>query len=470
MQRVELEYGTGHVEVELPDSAVVVRVGEAHVEPTPLADPVDATRRALADPLGSKPIRELVGPGSRVTIAFPDRVKGGTHDTAHRKVTVPLLLDELERAGVPMRNVRLVNAIGLHRKNTLDEMAQLLGRDVIRRVGPERVINHDAEDPDGMVTLAPSELGDVVEVNRCVIDSDLTILVGHASGNPYGGFSGGSKMPATGLTGWRSIRCHHTPGSISRSDFAPPTPRSHFRAQLAAIRERIEQAMPQPFFTVDAVLDGASRQLRVKAGAVTAVEQASWDLATERTEVRIPGPPADVLLIGMPRDFHYGRGMGTNPILMTQAIGASLVRARGAMGPDPVVIVTSLCDGWFNREEFPPYAAAYELLQSCDHPHDMTRHEDEFCTRSEWITAYRERFGYHPFHAFSMIYLGAIARDVARSVYVAGARSPDHARGMGLIPVPTVADALAAAIDQIGRDPRIIVIPELSQPAYHLVR
>src|SRR5690606_25882267 len=144
-----------------------------------------------------------------------------------------------------MRNVRLVNAIGLHRKNTLDEMAQLLGRDVIRRVGPERVINHDAEDPDGMVTLAPPALGDVVEVNRCVIDSDLTLLVGHESGNPYGGFSGGSKMPATGLTGWRSIRCHHTPGSISRSDFAPPTPRSHFRAQLAAIRERIEQAMPQ---------------------------------------------------------------------------------------------------------------------------------------------------------------------------------------------------------------------------------
>jgi nickel-dependent lactate racemase len=322
MRRVQLEYGTGHVDVDLPDSAVVVRAGEAHREPPPLEDPVEATRSAIESPLGSDRIRDRVRPGSRVTIAFPDRVKGGTHATAHRRVAIPLLLDELERGGVRMSDVRLVNAIGLHRKNSMDEMAELLGEQVVRRVGPERIVNHDAEDPEGMVTLEPSGHGDAVEVNRCVVESDLTILVGHAAGNPYGGFSGGSKMPATGLTGWRSIRCHHTPASMTRPDFAPPTTGSYFRSQLAAIRQRIESAMPQPFFTVDAVLDSQSRQLRVRAGAIGAVEEASWGVATERTEVRIPGPPADVLVIGMPRDFHYGAGMGTNPILMMQAIGA----------------------------------------------------------------------------------------------------------------------------------------------------
>ncbi|MEQ7128713.1 lactate racemase domain-containing protein [Actinopolymorpha sp. B11F2] len=469
MRRVQLEYGSGHVEVDLPDGAVVIRTGEPHREPWPLEDPVEATRSALENPLGSDRIRDLVRPGSRVTIAFPDRVKGGTHATAHRRVAVPLLLDELERGGVRLSDVRLVNAIGLHRKNTMDEMAELLGEHVVRRMGPERIVNHDAEDAEGMVTLERSDHGDAVEVNRCVVDSDLTILVGHASGNPYGGFSGGSKMPSTGLTGWRSIRCHHTPASMTRRDFAPPTTGSYFRSQLAAIRQRMESAMPQPFFTVDAVLDSQSRQLRVRAGAIGAVEEASWGMASERTEVRLPGPPADVLVIGMPRGFHYGAGMGTNPILMMQAIGASVIRARAALRPDPVVIATSICDGWFNSREFPPYAAAYDLLQSCRHPHEMTAHEDNFCNQPQWISAYRHQHGYHPFHAFSMIYMGSVARDLAQAVYIAGAQSPEHATGMGATPIDSVGDALADATALVGRDPRLIVIPELSKPAYHLV-
>ena len=133
-----------------------------------------------------------------MTIAFPDRVKGGAHDTAHRKVVLPLLLDELEAAGVRPEDTRLVCAIGLHRKNHRHEFEDYLGREVLDRLPADNVVNHDAEDPDGMVDLGLSDLGDPVQVNSAVVESDLTVLVGHAAGNPYGGFSGGYKMPATG--------------------------------------------------------------------------------------------------------------------------------------------------------------------------------------------------------------------------------------------------------------------------------
>ena len=36
--------------------------------------------------------------------------------------------------------------------------------------------------------------------------------------------------------------------------------------------------------------------------------------------------PADVLIMGLPRNFHYGPGMGTNPILANLAIGGQLSR------------------------------------------------------------------------------------------------------------------------------------------------
>ena len=45
--------------------------------------------------------------------------------------------------------------------------------------------------------------------------------------------------------------------------------------------------------------------------------------------------------------------MGSNPILLMQAIGASLARAKRALRPHPVVIAASVCDGWFNEHEFP---------------------------------------------------------------------------------------------------------------------
>lgn len=468
VQRVRLEYGDGHLDVELPDHAVVVRAGAAPNEPAGLADPVADTRAALRDPLGSAQLRELVGRGSRVTIAVPDRVKGGTHPTAHRKVTVPLLLDELDRAGVRPADVTVVCAIGLHRKNTRAELGDLLGEDVMGRLGPDRLVNHDAEDPDGIVELADSELGDVVQVNRRLVESDLSIMVSHAAGNPYGGFSGGYKMPATGLTTWRSIRTHHTPRSLHRPDFVPISPHSRFRDQLRSIGERMESAAPQPFFTVDAVLNARSEQVAVLAGRIPDVEQATWPTATRRVELEIPGEPARVLLVGLPRSFHYGNGMGSNPLLLMQAVAAALTRAAGALVEHPVVIAAAVCDGWFNDAEFPSYAATYAALTDCAAVTELAAEEERLCTDPEYVAAYRDRYAYHPFHAFSMAYFGGLVHERAAAVYLAGAVSPGHARGMGATPTRTVADAVVHARRHVGADPRMIVVPELSKPGYHL--
>ncbi|SDR86497.1 lactate racemase domain-containing protein [Microlunatus soli] len=468
MTTVRLEYGDGHLDAELPDDAIEIRAGQSGAEPDPLPDPVAATREAVQNPVGMPRLDQLVGPRSKITIAFPDRVKGGVHDSAHRRVAVPLLLDELERAGVSSRDVTLVCAIGLHRKNTEDEFAALLGDDTLSRLDPSQIVNHDAEDPDQMVDIGTSRHGDPVQMNRRLLDADLSIMLGHTSGNPYGGYSGGYKMPATGLTSWRSIRSHHSPGTMQRPDFVPASTDSHFRHQLQAIGRAMEAAMPRPFFTVDAVLDAASRQLKVAAGAIAEVEQATWPTAGRRTELVLDGPPADVLVVGMPRNFHYGNGMGSNPILMMQAAGSSISRAKNALRADPVIIVASVCDGWFNDDEFPATVAVYDALQTVDTAADLTRFEDEFSTRTDWVEAYRHGGAYHPFHAFSMAYMGGLAKINSRSVIIAGAQRPDLAHGMGAATAATVEEALADAGALLRTDPRVLVVPELSKPAYHL--
>src|SRR5690606_7360665 len=98
--RIELEYGDGRLPIDVPEATPVVRAGDLYEEPVGLDDPAAATREALRNPLGTRPIGELVNQGSKVVIGFPDRVKGGFQETSHRRVTIALVLDELERAGV----------------------------------------------------------------------------------------------------------------------------------------------------------------------------------------------------------------------------------------------------------------------------------------------------------------------------------------------------------------------------------
>jgi len=205
----------------------------------------------------------------------------------------------------------------------------------------------------------------------------------------------------------------------------------------------------------------------VTAGTIPEVEPASWPLAGARTDVELQGEPYDVLLLGMPRTFHYGPGMGSNPILMMQACGAGVVRAKNALVRKPIVIAASICDGWFNDDDFPSYRPAFELLQTVDHPRDMTAFHDDLSTDPVLVDKYRTQFGYHPFHAFSMIYMGGVALDQTSAVIVAGAKQPGLARAMGARTTPSVEAALDLAAELVGRTPRVLVVPKLTAPAFH---
>lgn len=468
MKKVTIEYGDSYMDIEVPEHAVVVREGEAFTEPPAGGDPWELTRRALENPLGMPRIRELVGLGSKVVIGFPDRVKGGFHETSHRRVSIPLVLEELKAAGVDERDIKLVCGIGLHRKNLREEFEAYLGREIVDRFWGERLVNHDSEDPESTVKVGETDEGDECWFNRYALEADLTILIGHASGNPYGGYSGGYKMPCTGFTSWRSIRAHHSPRSLYAQDFLPINTRSHFRCQLHKIGKLAESAMKRPIFALDAVLNGRAEQMAVYAGAVSEVEKAAWPKAGERTEITLNTEAFDVLVIGMPRNFHYGPGMGSNPILLKQAIGSSVARAFGALKPDAVSITASICDGWFNDEWFPAYREVYDRLQRCHTPGEMVRYEEDLATKPEYIRLYRHAYAYHPFHAFSMTYFGGIADRVCKANYLVGAKEPGFARGMGLITKASFAEALRDAERHVGKNPRILIVPALSKSQVHV--
>jgi nickel-dependent lactate racemase len=462
MKQVELDYGTSKMPVDLPDTSVVVRYGETYVDPDKV-DPVSVTRAALDAPLEMPPLKDLAGPGKTVAIVFPDRVKGGAHRLAHRRVCIPMIVEDLLKGGCRLKDIILICAQGLHRRNTHEEWLWYLGPEIVDSFWPDRIVNHDAEGPD-LLDLGFDDMGNSVQTNRLAADADITVLVGHCAANPYGGYSGGYKMLVTGLAGRRSIASHHTPKTMLRKDWLGGGAGSHMRNQFQSIGEAIEERTGKTFFTIDAVLGQKGDVLDVKAGATAAVEKATWPLANQRSNVVLNelDEPADVLLVGMPRDYHYGPGMGTNPILMGLGIGVQFSRCHKALRPGAAIIAVSWCDGWFNPGWFPSYEETYLALQNFDTPQAFLASDKahRISTDNEYCFSYSNRYTYHPFHAMSMTSGGSVPLKWCSQIYMVGAQKPGYARGMGYRTLPTVADALKDVERHVGKNPRILCTPE----------
>ncbi|MDX9935370.1 MAG: lactate racemase domain-containing protein, partial [Sphaerochaetaceae bacterium] len=190
---VAFEYGHGFMQANLPDSTDIFIPGETVADPPILKDIEKSTREAILDPMGMPPLSRLVKKGSKVVIIFPDRVKGGFQDNSHRKVSIPIIIEECIRAGASEKDIKLICSNGLHRKNKKEEIKSILGEAVFNRFWDKgQIVNHDSEDWDNLVDLGKEKQYDAhVIMNKEVFDADVAVLIGHALGNPYGGYSGG---------------------------------------------------------------------------------------------------------------------------------------------------------------------------------------------------------------------------------------------------------------------------------------
>ena len=463
---VALEYGHGTVNVTLPDSADIFIPGETVPDPAYIPEDqlVEKTLESIRNPMGMPPLTELAHKGSKVTIIFPDRVKGGEQPTSHRKISIRLILDELYSVGVEKKDILLICSNGLHRKNTEAEIRGVLGDELFNEFWyTHQIINHDSEDYDHLVDLGVTDRGDPVLMNKYVYDSDVAILIGHTQGNPYGGYSGGYKHCATGITHWRSIASHHVPEVMHRDDFVPVSGKSLMRTKFDEIGQHMEKCMGKKFFCCDAVLDTFARQIAIYSGYAKEMQPIAWEVADKRTYVPWAEKKYDVMVFGMPQNFHYGDGMGTNPIQMMQALSAQVIRHKRVMSDRCVIICSSICNGYFHDERWPYLRELYEMFQH-DYMNilpDMNRYGEYFATNEEYIRKYRFAGAFHPFHGFSMMSCGHIAEMNTSAIYIVGAQEPGIARGMGLKTRATFEEALADAMKKyVGDKPNILALPQ----------
>jgi|DewCreStandDraft_2_1066082.scaffolds.fasta_scaffold00026_81 nickel-dependent lactate racemase len=246
--KVTLAYGKHGLDIELPDGDVTV------VEPQyipGLPDEAAALRQALRRPIHSPPLRELVRRGQTVSILFCDI----TRPMPSGRV-LPVLLEELEDAGVRREDITLINATGMHRANTEAELRGMLGDAIVENY---RIVTHDAHDLASLRYLGQTRRGHPVWVNRHYLDADVRILTGFIEPHFFAGFSGGPKMVVPGVAGAPTVMANHGADMIAHPGATWATLDGN------PIWEEIAEAaaMTQPAFNLNVALN--------KEHAITAV-------------------------------------------------------------------------------------------------------------------------------------------------------------------------------------------------------
>lgn len=128
--KVSFEYGQGMVDAVLPDSTDIFIPGETVPDPPCIPEDKleEETLKSIRNPMGMPPLTELAHKGSKVVIIFPDIVKGGLQPTAHRKISIKLILQELYSVGVEKKDILLICSNGLHPRSTERRSAISWGR------------------------------------------------------------------------------------------------------------------------------------------------------------------------------------------------------------------------------------------------------------------------------------------------------------------------------------------------------
>lgn len=419
-RQFSLRYGKTELSLNIPEEDLVCEI--VGKEALPLPDLERAVREALDRPIDAPPLREVARPGDKVVIAVSDV----TRSWQRMDLVLPVMLKELNAAGVPDENITIMIVVGAHRKNSESEFMDLCGEDVCHRV---RVLNHDAWDDGNMVYLGKTSRGTEVRINRLVAEADRVILTGGIIYHYNAGFGGGRKSILPGCSAVRTIQQNHLlllgPNVGDGSD---PSCMSGKLKGNAAHEDMMEiAAFVKPDFILNIVPTSCGGVAGVFAGNWVSAWLEGTKLAAELYGVEIPAK-ADIVVTtagGYPKDINLYQ------------TGKTMDNACYAVKKGGVVILLSECPDINEPPEFT----------------DWFRLGDKLAVEK----ALRANFSLPGMVALKEMECS----DVATFVMVTRPENFELMKKAGMIPAGTLDEAMETAQEKckVAR-PKVIVMPQ----------
>ena len=404
--KLEIGFGTTPQIVEIPDRNLtdILLPNKVSVQ----AKGEIAVIGALQNPIGSKKLSEMVHPGQKVAIITSDV----TRPVPSYKI-LPLIVGELEKAGVAPRDITVVFALGSHRKQTPDEMRRLVGEEVYSKV---RCVDGDSED---FIHMGKTRLGTPVDVTRVVAQADFRIGVGNIEYHYFAGYSGGAKAIMPGVSTRAAIQSNHSRMVLAEAAAG--------RLEGNPVREDIEEAISfcPLHFIVNVVLDESKEIIHAVAGHFIKAHREGCQFLDKlyRKEIK---SRADIVIAsqgGAPKDLN---------LYQTQK---ALDNAKHGVKLGGIIILAGSCKEGLGEEVFEEWMTTSESAWSM-----IERIQQDF------------QLGGHKAAAIAMVLQDS-------DIYLVSDMEPEFVKSIFLKPFDTVQSALDVAFQKLGKDASVLVMP-----------
>ncbi len=407
-------YGKGFLGLEIPETNLASVVEPRFVKVT--GDAEGEIVRAINNPIGSGRVEDLVKREDRVALIVSDITR-----PAPNQLIVPPIIEALRKVGLKEDNLEIIVANGLHRSPSRREMEELLGKHVLKEV---TVVNHNARDDEQLVEVGRTSFRTHVTLNRRVVEADSVIVTGLIEPHFFAGYSGGRKSILPGIAGAESIFQNHSFRMIGH-----PKARYGILKGNPVHEDSVEAArFVKLKFMVNVVLNKERQVMKTFAGDYLGAHEAGVKFL--KGLVKVPTPRrADIVVTtngGYPLDrnlYQAVKGMAT---------GELIVKDGG------VIIVMAECIDGVEHMDF------QRLMGGAKTPREvLDTIKEEEPLGDQWEAQ-------------------VLARVLQRAeVIVVSKGVKDRViEGMLMTPASTPEEALNLALRKMGKNAKVVAIPE----------
>lgn len=418
MKTIPIPYYTGTMDLHIDEANLEAVVTAKMHEFKPGKSEEALVREALAHPIGSKKLSELAVGKKRVVIVTSDHTRA-----VPSKLTLPILLEEI-RSGSPDAAITILIATGLHRPTTEEEQRRMFGDAIVDN---ETIAVNDAFRPEDFVNMGTLPSGAEFCVNKLATPDycDLLICEGFIEPHFFAGFSGGRKSILPGICSQATVNENHSFKAIA-SPYATTGVLDknplHIDMVKAARTVNVQ-------FILNVALDGEKKVIAAFAGDLEKAHETG--VAFIREWSQCPPVQGDIVITsngGYPLDQN----------LYQSPKGASTADACCADG-GVIIMCCSCVDGMGGTH--------FEKLIKLGTPQEI----DAYLAKIPPKETIPEQW-------CPQIYSRILQRH--RMILVSTFLSPEEIRAANMIPATDVDQALEMAYGMVGRDARVVVIPD----------
>lgn len=287
------KYGHGYKDFSLEQEKVMAEIKVA--EMAPLTDLKQAVLDAIYHPIDSKPLSELLQPGQKVAFICNDPTR-----VANSNDFMPILVEELNKMGIKDEDMRIVFALGTHRKMTQEEMIEAVGEDVAKRLP---MYNSDCNKQEDFEYFGETSFGTPVWLNKLICDVDLVIMTGTIVHHFFSGFGGGRKAVLPGVAAMETIRRNHSLMMSPDAQLGKLHGNPVYEDQMEGVRLFAKE---HRMFLFNAILDAKKQFLKIFAGDWEKAHLEACKFVDKVYGVEIDAP-ADIVIAscgGYPKDIN----------------------------------------------------------------------------------------------------------------------------------------------------------------------